>query len=562
MSIDINSDNNINKLRPDFSIPETQSLKINSPVENAVNIEKDGANLNNSKGKVPASGFSFNSSESPQLLKTAEKFLTYFLNDSSKLSSFSSTLEKLATANSIEDLNEQDMLSLMQLGFDVTMENGRLLVRDSSGNAVNPDDLMKGIETLQNTVKRASVSLANGNISQAAIEANQQPFVPKTEDIKQINDQVSKTNEITKDTELVKAKLEKNKAEYLQLSKQVEVNNSEIDTTVSQILILREKAQKIISSSKETNKISESDRNELKSIESNIKIKQAKLSSIQDSSELLVKQAAEVFNGFAPELNDSERSTMSELQNALEAKVSGKSLTARQNFLSTISADIYNLTSGMNDEELKNVLSDTGARVKMLAPINKMLERVKSANSISDLDKADIDLLWTKFKIKAVDNGQGGFDLFYHGNKGSIEKLSKDDLNNYLRDLNNIVSSPTLFNYSRAAGQLIVAYDKNESMTSSLNDLKEKSNSIGKLSSDNSSSKPKEEIKFSDSGKDFVDLKADQAEKTYLAESIDKIREESQYHEKQLKSILDNRREINRYIENKRLQEKMTTNNP
>lgn len=563
MSIELNSDNNINKIiKPEFSVVEAPVINKPAEIETSQvkNIEQDGTNLHNTKGKVPASGFSFNSAETPQIIKTAEKFLTYFLNDNAQLSSFSSALEKLSQADSLDDLSQEDMLALMQLGFDITVNNGQLLVRDSSGNNVNPDELMKGLETLQNTVKRAVSSLSSGNVSQAAIQANSEKFVPPAEDIKKINEQVKITNTVVQDTNIVKAEVEKQRAEYLELVNQIEKNNAEIDTTVSQILILREKAQKIIDSSKQGNPISDTEKKELKDIETNIKIKQAKLGNIQDSSDLLMKQAGEVFNNFAPELNDSERNTMSQLHGALEAKVSGKALTARQNFLATISSDIYNLTSGMNEGELNKVLNDTNLRVKMFAPVNKMLERVKAANSMSELQQSDIDMLWSKFRIQVVDDGKGGFDMLYHSADGTKSKVTKDDLKTLSNDLNNIVSSPTLFNFARASGQLIVAYDKEPvKQTEGVNVPSKKDFDSSKVQSSVSVDK-EQKNEISDIDEEASLKRATMAESAYLSKSIDKRREESEYHEKQIAQIYENRREVNRYLENKRAQEKSQLN--
>lgn len=55
----------------------------------------------------------------------------------------------------------------------------------------------------------------------------------------------------------------------------------------------------------------------------------------------------------------------------------------------------------MSPDELKTLSTDTGARVKLLASTNKLIDKMSTATKLSDFNSQEIDALASKFKIKA-----------------------------------------------------------------------------------------------------------------------------------------------------------------
>lgn len=571
MALDsIGSDLNKIGMKPITQIGEVSNaspLKSAIPASVTPSIEKDGANVNANKGKIPASGSIFGGENKSS---GAEKIIQQYSSDKKQLQSFLSALENVDLSDGISNESDEVMNELLTLGFDMKVENGKIVITDTDGNEIKPEDFNALKTNLKNTLKRSISSLDAQQSSAPDVSVtNNKPVTNAPQSMMseaQQNEMLnvlqgySNTEKQIESSKPLKAELEKSIKEYEAKMSQAENQSKKIDMSISQILSLRTQAEALVEKSK-TQPLTTTEKKQLASISSTIDLKQKEMQSYQQGNELLMQQVDQVFSQFSDNLSESEKSTKSSMQAALKAKVSGQGLTVRENFLASISEDIYKLTANMSPDELEKTMSDPAARVKLLAPTNKLIDKMSTAKSLKDFSAAELDTLWTKFKIKGVEeNGQLNF--YYHANdKTKPEKVSNSDFKQMRVDINNVVTSPDLFTLARAAGQISIAYDTSIASQSQ------------ELSSDNNQTLQPEQNKFKQSEAKLEDIKgkarnADQpikfADETSQAKeakrleitSIDKSmqhkKEEEKYHEKQIKNIYENRREINKFIDAKR----------
>ncbi|RZL40744.1 MAG: hypothetical protein EOP00_26265, partial [Pedobacter sp.] len=396
------------------------------------------------------------------------------------------------------------MNELLTLGFDMKVENGKIVITDADGNEIKPEDFNALKTNLKNTLKRSISSLDAQQSSAPAGVSNNKPVTNGAPQVMMSDAQQNEMLNVLQgysDTEKqieaskpLKAELEKSIKEYETKMSQAENQSKKIDMSISQILSLRTQAEALVEKSK-TQPLTATEKKQLVSISSTIDLKQKEMQSYQQGNELLIQQVDQVFSQFSDNLSESEKSTKSSMQAALKAKVSGQGLTVRENFLASISEDIYKLTANMSPDELEKTMSDPSARVKLLAPTNKLIDKMSTAKSLKDFSSTELDALWTKFKIKGVEeNGQLNF--YYHANdKTKPEKVSSSDFKQMRVDINNVVTSPDLFTLARAAGQISIAYDTSMASQSQ------------ELSSENNQTLQPEQNKFKPSEGKVEDLK-------------------------------------------------------
>lgn len=577
MALDsIGSDLNKIGMKPITQIGEvSNAAPLRSAIPAAVtpSIEKDGANVNSNKGKIPASGSIFGGENKSS---GAEKVIQQYSSDKKQLQSFLSALENVDLSDGISNESDEVMNELLTLGFDMKVENGKIVITDADGNEIKPEDFNALKTNLKNTLKRSISSL---DAQQSSAPTGAKPGVTGVSNNKPVTNApqammseaqqnemlnvlqgYSDTEKQIESSKPLKAELDKSIKEYETKMSQAENQSKKIDMSISQILSLRTQAEALVEKSK-TQPLTATEKKQLVSISSTIDLKQKEMQSYQQGNELLMQQVDQVFSQFSDNLSESEKSTKSSMQAALKAKVSGQGLTVRENFLASISEDIYKLTANMSPDELEKTMSDPAARVKLLAPTNKLIDKMSTAKSLKDFSATELDTLWTKFKIKAVEeNGQLNF--YYHANdKTKPEKVSSSDFKQMRVDINNVVTSPDLFTLARAAGQISIAYDTSIASQSQ------------ELSADNNQPLDPEQNKFKKSEGKIEDLKgkarnADQPIKftdetpqakeakrleiSSIDKSMEHKKEEEKYHEKQIKNIYENRREINKFIDAKR----------
>ncbi len=578
MALDsIGSDLNKISIRPVNQVGEIQlnsSIKMNIPAVSTPSIEKDGANVNANKGRIPASGSIFGGEVKNS---GAEKAISQSSGDKKQLQAFLSALENVNLSDGIDNESNDVMNELTNLGFDIRVESGKIVISDADGNQITPEDFNAIKDNLKNTIKRSISNLdsqsstsAKGSVSAVGSVSQTSTTPPKTMSIAQEEEMLNvlKTNfdtnkEIKEVATPLKADIEAKIKAYEAKMSQAENQSKKIDMSISQIISLKSQAEVIIEKSK-TKPLTEMEKKQLSSISSTIELKQKEMQSYQQGNEVLMQQIDQVYSQFSNNLSDTEKSTKNAMQEALKSKVSGQSLTVRQNFLSSISEDIYKLTSNMTPQELEKTMLDPSARVKMFAPTNKLIDKMSTAKSMSDFSTQDLQNLKDKFNIVAVEeNGEVAF--YYQADKNAkSEKVSKDDLKQMRVDLNNVVTSPDLFTLARASGQISMAYDKDNGLIS-LKPTEENNKPVETQNADEISKKDEENsskdqiIKKRDDNK--PNLKDDGSMKNKesktlevrsIEKSIDQKREEEKYHEKQLKNIYENRREINKFIATKR----------
>lgn len=550
---DIN--NNVNVVKPTATVSAPQ-------------LEKDGANVNSNKGKIPASGSIFDGNNKSS---GADKIISQYSNDKKQLQSFLSALESVNLADGIDNESDDVMNELLTLGFDITVENGKITIKDNDGNSISPEDFNSIKDNLKNTLKRTISNLGSGNsagVSAAgatqnvSATANKPPAMmsaaQEQEMLKVLADNAETNKHIKEVSNPLKAKLETSIKEYESKMSQAEAQSQKIDMSISQIISLRGQAEALVQKGK-TQPLSATEKKQLLSLTSTIQLKQKEMQSYQQGNELLMQQVDQVYSQFSDGLSASEKNTKEAMQSALKAKISGQSLDVRQNFLASMSEDIFKLTSNMSEDELQKTMGDTGSRVKLLASTNKLIDKMSGAKKLSDFDGQELDTLWAKFKIKAVEeNGKVEF-YYYKDTKSDPQKVSKEDLKQMRVDLNNVVSSPQLFTLARASGQISIAYDKGmsekaEEVSGAPVQITEEKKKDKKDVSNNS--EPQETKKFGKNAiivEDPIQTKeSKRLEVKSIDNSIEQRRQEEKYHEKQIKNIYENRREVNKFIENKR----------
>lgn len=571
----LNTDNKISNITPVTPSISTQLPKDNVSVTNpsAVTIEKDATNLQASKGRIPTTSV-FEAANAPAFEKSAISEVQKNANNKTQLQAYLTALDKLDLSKGIDSIDDKTLNELSSLGFDISEENGKIVVRDNKGNNISLEEFAKAQENIKNNVLRllgSSEKVSSRPNSDPVVKPSNDTTAPKpmSEADQQKLLAVFKRegqaqNQIKTETEVSKAELESNLKEYDRMILQAQKKSEKVDMGISQILSLKSQADSLIQKGK-VGSLSDLEKNQLKSLVTTMTLKQKELKNDQEASELLVRQIDTVFNQFSANLDPSEKSTKDNMQAALKAKISGQALTARQDFVASIQEEVYNLTKDMSPEEVNALMSDQNARMKLLAPVNKLLEKMNTAKSKSDFSEQEIETLKTKFNITLKE--ENGKLSFYHESKGVESKVSSDDLKGFRTDLNNIVKSPELFIISRAGGQISIAY-KQDSLSEAKKDKEQEQDSevsqyinVNKLNKekkeekiDNSSSKDKSNV----SGEN-VEVIAEKQKKTLkmqevssLDKSIDKKREQEKYHQQQLTGILEKRREVNKFMENKR----------
>lgn len=557
------------------AIKNLPATSTNSPA-----IERDGANVNANKGRIPASGSLF----SGEIKNSgAEKVIGQYSTDKKQLQSFLSALENVNLADGIGNESDDLMNELLTLGFEMKVENGKIIITDiDSGNEIKPEDFGAIKDNLKNTIKRtisnldsqgavsgasskpsaSSLTSASGANKPASVQPQAMMSAAQEQEMLNVLKTSSDTDKQVKEVSApLKANLDKQIREYEAKMSQAASQSAKIDAGITQIGALKEQAENIINKSK-TQGLSETEKKQLLSLSSSIDLKQKEMQGYQQGNEVLLQQVDQVFSQFSDNLSETEKSTKGAMQEALKAKVSGQGLTVRQNFLASISQDIYKITSNMSPDELQKTMADPAARVKLLSSTNKLIDKMSTAKSIKEFNGQELDNLWDKFKIKAVEeNGKLSF-VYYADKNTQPQTVSATDLKSMRVDINNIVTSPDLFTLARASGQIAIAYDK---------DLSLKANEIAKGEQPNQQNsglaKPKSENvkpenakestkkydKPINSTEDTVQSKeAKMLEVRSLDKSMEQRKEEEKYHEKQIKSIYENRREINKHIDTKR----------
>jgi len=537
-NINTNSDNNIKIDNKDLFT--NISLSTNKEVEekNTLTLKSNDTGVKTSaKGSIPT-GFSVLGGDAVSTEKTIQKYSS--CGDSKTLNLINSALTKLSTAKGVDGFSEQDLMALTILGLDVKMDNNKLVITDRDGNEIK--DSANFISATKNSVSRSITNIQKNNIAQKPMELSQAEVDKQVQEVhaivKTLNEQDLKIQTVLKPLSEETNKLIK---EFEEIKNFIEGNSQKIETSLSGVKDLKSQAEKLISLSKER-ALTMPEKQQLSSIESTIKLKQKELQGIYEGSEILMRQADIVYSQYADKLSNSEADTLKGMHSALQKTVEGQSLSVRENFLAGISEDIYKITSNMSESELNKVLTDTNARVKIFADVNKVLTRVISSDSFSSISEGDKALLWDKLKIK-VSNDNGKVALHYQD--GSV--VSKDELRQMQKDLNNVVTSSDLFNFARATGEIIFAY-KQESSQNVSNDntasVKKNSN-LGKEAVFTSNSKEtvkKNNVIEQESAGNKTSSNI--SDSSFLAEKMKEREEQLKYHEGKIDQIYQNRREV------------------
>ncbi len=592
-SIGSDSSLKLSSIKPTTGIDNSANINLtaNKPAATDISIKKDGTSLNPSKGKIPASGSMFGSSDNP-VSQNVNTVIQQYSGDKKQLQAFSKSLSTLDLSKDLSSISDETVNEMANLGFDVSSDHGKIVIKDiNSGKEINIDDFIKMRATITNTLNRAIANVDNvasaknsttavGSVSSASsnspvksvsapaptteIKANAQM---STQQQTQMLDVLKGYSDTTKHVDEVsnplKVKLDKSIKEYDAKVLEAENQSKKIDGSISEILALKKGAEALIDKSK-TQPLSVTEKKQLQSFASTIALKQKDLVTNQKGNEVLMGQIDQVYSQFSNDLSPTEKDTKDAMQIAIKAKISGQSLTVRQNFLASISEDIYKLTANMSPEELQKTMDDPSARVKMMSPVNKLLDKLSGAKAKSDLSQQDIDTLQSKFHIKAVDEN-GKLELYYSTDeKSTPQKVSKDDLRSLRTDLNNVVSSPHLFTLARASGQIALAYDTTigarakeaiadktvDTTTTKTKVTTDKTESISVTSKDN-----KDKVSPLSADYDANQKATQQIQRSQLDKSIESKREEESYHEKQINHIHESRKESEKYLDQKRTAE-------
>jgi hypothetical protein len=568
--MEITGNDKINKLanEKDVKVTSVNAVSVNSEnpvVSKSANatLEKDGTSLNASKGRIPASGFLLSDADTPSYVKKAEHALQVYGGDSRKLELINAALEKLNLNEGIDNLSDEDMMAFMMLGIDLEMDHhGQVIIREiNSGNEIKPEDFAKLQTNLASSAKRA---IANAVNNPAVKSANLNIIGTITIDSKAQEALINVLKDYQKNSqynqEVVEPKnkeLEANIQKYESLIGDLEKQTNKIDNSISQIVSLKTQADALMGKAK-TGTISEIEKKQLLNLASVLELKQKELANNQKDSELLMNQAEQTFAQFAPNLPDGERNTKELIQSTLKAKVSGQALTIEQTGIDNIVKEIYKRTAGMGESQIAELMDDKDARLKLMADMNKFFERLSSATKLSDLSSSDIETLNKDYHINAVEEN-GKLGLYYQADdKTTPVKVTQEDIRNIRTHLNNMVNSPELFQMGRAAGQISLAYDNDKLNRKTVEAAIEQANTTKNKAKNDIDPEPAKKEKTSNPGalsEEIDQKKSKWTEQANLDKSIERKREEELYHEKMINNIHENRREINKYLEKKRVQE-------
>lgn len=564
------TDSKINKLTNDkevkFSPVSDFANSENTVANKSANATlKDGTSLNTSKGKIPASGFLLGGSDTPSFVKNAEQAIQEYAGDKRKLQIINAALEKLNLNEGIDNLTDEDMMAFMMLGFDLQSDlHGQVIITEiSSGDAINLADFVKLQGNLKNTVTRTIANAVNNPTVQAPNIIGEVTISPAAQDalidtVKGYHENVKYNKEVV---EPLNKELDENIKKYEAIMADLAKQTTKIDNSISQLLSLKTQAVTLMDKAK-VGTITDIEKRQLLNLASTLEIKQKELLNNQKDSELLMNQAEQTFAQFAPNLPESERSSKELIQGTLKAKLSGQALTIEQTGVDNIVKEIYKRTAGMDDNELAELMQDKDARLKLMAPMNKFLDRISQATKLSELSSDDISTLWKDFRFKAVEEN-GKLEYYYYAtDKSEPVKVTKEDIRNFKTQLNNMVNSPELFQMARAAGQISLAYDKDgidkQTVETILAENKPNEKVSQKVTDSPVSQKEKSYTpNFGIADNEIEQKRSKWSEQAELDKSIQRKRDEEKYHEKQIEHIHENRREINKYLDKKRVEKEL-----
>jgi len=568
----VNLDNNVN----------LNKIETENKISKSVSIVNNGYDLQNSsycvlndtskpvktsKGNVPASSLSFGSSRNPVqsvVISVTDIIKSY---DNKDIQNILKNLDKLDFSKGINNIDDSVILALSKLGLDIDSKRGIVTITDSKGNVINSENFNELIDSIKVILQR---TVTTNNTSEKSVDKNVD--IDK-EIISALSNTViehKKTMDYNdKVVEPLNNELKSNIEKFEALSLRAKQLSEKVDKEISEILVLKNQATSIINNSV-SKTLTEIEKNQLKNIEQTILIKQQQLIKDSDLSQSLVKDINDVFSSFENKLNETEKETMINMKLALEKKIKEQSLTVRENFLASISEEIYKLTSEMSQEELKNVLENQDLRVKILSSNNKLLDKLMISKNISEFSNNELEEIMKKFKIKLVQEGNN-LALYYTGGKDGKEiRVYKEELRQMKKDLNNIVTSPELFTLARSTGQISMAYSTNGNISSSSNNevIKKgeknkeniqvnKENKIYNNMLENNLKKENKEELHNYLENNNNDTKI--VEQTFLQKSLEKKEKEDKYHSKKIEEIYEIRKEINKELEERRLKEKYGT---
>ncbi|MFN8673963.1 MAG: hypothetical protein U0457_18020 [Candidatus Sericytochromatia bacterium] len=532
-------------------------------------VQGDSGSINTGKGIVPSTGL-FSSSK-PEFVTKTELNINKFAGNKKELEAMQKILENFDPSKGINSLSSDDLNTLLNMGFDVTEENGQIVVNDEKGNKIDLNDLMKNKDDLVNTIKRTIA----GNTTAKEIKTSDKPesqnqgqsgsIAPKklTKEqeeamlgaAQEVHDANVIANTVSVDT---KAELEANIKAYDDMVSKAKKQTEKVDVSISSLLSLKDQAQVLIDKGK-SQPLNDTEKKQLNSIIATMQIKQKELKSNQEASEVLLGQVNQAFSSIAPSLSESQKATANTMQSALQAKVSGQATTARQDFVLAISEEAAKLTAMMSPEEKQKFMSDPNMRMKALSPFNKLIDKMSTAKKASDFSKEEVDFMRDKLKIEVSE--ENGKVAFYHiDNKGKKDKVSAEDFKNFRTDLNNIVTSPELFTMATVTGQVALAYEtpqKNNKEDESKNNLGASVGGKINFNSDNKLDSKKDTATSNNIApkanlEDIDNKKANMVQRSELDKSIEKKREEEKYHNKQIEAIHERARETAKYVADKR----------
>ena len=399
----------------------------NTTKELTPKMQGDASSINSNKGGIPSGGLF--SSNKPEFVTKAELTINKFANNKKELESIMSALDNFDPSKGIDAISDDDINSLLNLGFDVVQENGQVVIKDDKGNIVDPNDFMKFKNDLTNTIKRTiggTSTPAKSNTVKPVSEdgsskiKNEPVVAPKIQKMTAeqeeamlgVAQQSANTdtfvNTISKDT---KAELEKNIKAYDDMVNKSKQQTQKVDMSISNILSLKDQAQNLIEKGKKQ-PLNDIEKKQLNSIVETMQIKQKELQNNQANSEALMNQVNQAFSVIAPSLSPTQKDTANVMQAALQAKVSNQAMSARQDFVLAVSEEASKLTSMMSPDEKQKFMSDPNMRMKALSPFNKMIDKMSTAKSASDFNADEVKFLKDKLKIDVVN--ENGKVAFYH----------------------------------------------------------------------------------------------------------------------------------------------------
>ncbi|MFN4152068.1 MAG: hypothetical protein ACK4IX_14095, partial [Candidatus Sericytochromatia bacterium] len=152
----LNTDKKISTITPVVSPTSTQlpkDFKVETQNTTATTIESDATSLQASKGRIPSTSV-FETSNAPAFEKSALSEVQKSSNNKTQLQSYLSALEKFDPSKGIDAIDDQTLNELSSLGFDISEENGKVVIKDSKGNSISPQDFAKAQENLKSALKR------------------------------------------------------------------------------------------------------------------------------------------------------------------------------------------------------------------------------------------------------------------------------------------------------------------------------------------------------------------------------------------------------------------------